>query len=777
MKKNENGQAISVADSDGLTGQLLMMGLWTLVGCLLPQSVLYGTLSPFGVGLAAAVCGPSSVPVYLAVVAGYVLPHGIAFPIRYLVAVAGTAGLRWALGAFPRVSEHLLFAPLSAFVCLLSGGLALIGFVYTDAYGIFLLVIEAVMAGAFAWAAATAYRIKAAEFLSLQAAQKSALLWVLAATLLSLSSFRVSGIAPGRVLCIIFILLSARLWYEKGGATAGIAVGALLTVSGEHPLFLGVAYALGGLVAGAMSKRSRLAVCASFFVIALLPLPASADRIDAMIQVYEAAAAVLLFLIVPPSWEQRLRRWLCVTEDSPAANGVRISVSSRLSQTAAAMREVAGTVDAVSQKMATLGAPSIGSMYRQSCDEVCRRCRLRMQCWEENFSDTMDSLNAVTPQLREKGRIEAGQIGGRLSGCCPCLERLAAGINAGYREHLVRENAFRRLADLRTAVTDQFSGMADILKDMSQAVSQEKNADERTAFHVAQLCRDYGLRRVTVGCELDRQQRMTLYICADDRQADWEEKDFLQDLHITCGRRFAPPSVTRSDRYQVHMRLEEMPRFEIQIAKTQLSCRGERYCGDAIEQFTRSDGEVAVVLSDGMGSGGRAAVDGAMAAGLTAKLMQSGLEADSVLRLVNSALMAKGADESLATLDIAQIDPHTGRLTCCKAGAALSFLKSAQGICHIERASLPIGILRNIVFEKSCFSLAEGDLLLMVSDGAVGIDNGWIERLLTDFNAGDQALQELVNTVARTARQRQKQDHEDDVSVIAVQLRSLNKFV
>lgn len=57
-----------------------------------------------------------------------------------------------------------------------------------------------------------------------------------------------------------------------------------------------------------------------------------------------------------------------------------------------------------------------------------------------------------------------------------------------------------------------------------------------------------------------------------------------------------------------------------------------------------------------MGTGGRAAVDGVMASSMAETLIKAGVGYDSALRLINSALMGKMADESLATLDIATVD-------------------------------------------------------------------------------------------------------------------------
>ena len=69
-----------------------------------------------------------------------------------------------------------------------------------------------------------------------------------------------------------------------------------------------------------------------------------------------------------------------------------------------------------------------------------------------------------------------------------------------------------------------------------------------------------------------------------------------------------------------------------------------------------------VILSDGMGTGGRAAVDGAMASGLMSRLIKAGFGYDCSLRILNSSMLFKSTDESLATVDIASIDLFTGQV-------------------------------------------------------------------------------------------------------------------
>ena len=769
MKKTESGQAVLSSAGESAAMQLLMMGAWSLLGFMLPGALLYGGLSPFGVGLAASIGGPMALPVYLAVAAGYIIRHGITFSVRYVVAVTAAAGVRWVLGGMPRLTGHRLFSPVNAGGSLLVSGLATLGFSGAGWYPVLLIGIESILAAGFACLATCVYSLRPGAAEQHTEFEKGALACVAAVALLAASSVHFGGIAPGRILAASAVLLAARFSGTAGGMI-GVLMGTLLALSGEHPILTAVSFAAGGMLAGVLTRRGKIAQAAGFFLLSVAVALIGRDKTEAAVQVYEAGAAVLLFLALPHILEDKIHALAGQAQPLAAGSeGVRMTLAGQLDLTAKAMREVAGTVDAVSGKMAWLGLPDIGTMYRGVTQEVCRSCNRYKDCWNDGFSATMDGFNRLTTVLREKGKAAAKDVDAPLNQC-RYLDRVLTRVNEGYREQLIRESAFRRLADLRKTVTEQFSGMADVLGDLSLSVSQQRRSDPETARRVAALCRRYGLTQVCVACEIGEQQRMSIYIQASDREADWQQESFLREMRILCARRFLPPQSERIAAHTVRLQLEEKPRYAVQIACAQLSCSGEKYCGDAVEHFYRRDGSFITVLSDGMGSGGRAAVDGAMAAGLTARLMQAGLQADSVLRLVNSALMAKGGDESLATLDVVLINPYTGQMSCCKAGAAASFLRSAQGICSIEKACLPIGILREISFEESRFILVDKDVLLLVSDGVLSTGYGWVEQLLEEFDPSAGRLQTLVSAVARQARQKQKQDHEDDITVVALRL-------
>ena len=175
-----------------------------------------------------------------------------------------------------------------------------------------------------------------------------------------------------------------------------------------------------------------------------------------------------------------------------------------------------------------------------------------------------------------------------------------------------------------------------------------------------------------------------------------------------------------------------------------------------------------MVLSDGMGSGGRAAVDSALAAGLTVRLRKAGFGYESMLKMINTALMAKSEDESLATLDIVDINLFSGEARLLKAGAGASLLYSGGRVSRMDESSLPLGILRELTFAETVDRLTDGDLLITMSDGVSNEGLTWVEDLIKEYE-NTTPLGELAESIAQQARERQGDDH-DDITVIVAQM-------
>ncbi len=142
--------------------------------------------------------------------------------------------------------------------------------------------------------------------------------------------------------------------------------------------------------------------------------------------------------------------------------------------------------------------------------------------------------------------------------------------------------------------------------------------------------------------------------------------------------------------------------------------------GDGNTVFT-SDGRLYAMLSDGMGTGSRAAAESRTAMAMAKSLLSCGVTVHSMMNIVNLALNLRGSGEAGATLDVLTVDLYTGRAMLIKAGAGGSVVFNSKNFDRYEGESLPMGILKDVKYTTNEFKLTEGDTVVMATDGVGGI--------------------------------------------------------
>lgn len=345
--------------------------------------------------------------------------------------------------------------------------------------------------------------------------------------------------------------------------------------------------------------------------------------------------------------------------------------------------------------------------------------------------------------------------------------RLRMGAEALTEVAGVMADASRRLrrhgGDPRRGGLEPLTDAGDLLMGLAHQMEQSEPMDTDLSQRVAALCGDYGIEVADTLCLRDADGRLTVDILAAPGGAPGPR--WRRQMERLCGRSFAPPIVVGWG-HRRRITLTEPPRYRVESGVCCLCCEGERLCGDAAQVCPLGD-RVLVLLSDGMGCGGQAAVDSAMTAGIAARLWTAGFSPAAVMHTANAALMTADSEERLATLDALVIHTHTGRMDSYKAGAAVTLLRSQGRVSRLDRPGLPLGILSAVQYEHSHDLLSHGDILLMLSDGALAGGVAAVEELLRDYPA-DGGMEELARAVCAAARQ--EEDHGDDITAVALRV-------
>ncbi|MBQ8757113.1 MAG: SpoIIE family protein phosphatase [Oscillospiraceae bacterium] len=263
------------------------------------------------------------------------------------------------------------------------------------------------------------------------------------------------------------------------------------------------------------------------------------------------------------------------------------------------------------------------------------------------------------------------------------------------------------------------------------------------------ICRKSG----RVLAELHRCQEQLRSIHADrERQMEYRAavvqqysflSSFLQELADRLPRR----AETAVSRYTPKVRV--------------FSNRPKADSGDRCVHFAGVGCKYYVLLCDGMGTGLGAVQEGKTAAGLLQKMLTAGFPAPYALRSLNSLCALRGRGGAV-TVDLAEIELSSGKLTLYKWGAPPSYITGKYGAEKLGASTPPPGLSVTLEQERAEHSSLKGErLLLMVSDG---VTESAAFRCCMDLCGQPE------QTIAEAIMFCEQMNGQDDATVIAVRL-------
>jgi len=203
--------------------------------------------------------------------------------------------------------------------------------------------------------------------------------------------------------------------------------------------------------------------------------------------------------------------------------------------------------------------------------------------------------------------------------------------------------------------------------------------------------------------------------------------------------------------------------------------------GDFYDVHQFSNGKIGVAIGDVSGKGVPGAI---LMANLYAGYRSRVRTQDSIHTMVerlNDLLVESTNSEKYTTFFYAELDTENGQVTYCNAGHNPPLIVHLDGTFDELNIGGPvIGALENSRYEEQTVQLAEGDLLLLYTDGITEARNGngeyyEVERLLDIVNRrnGNTTAKEIMDMINRDVYDfTHGDDLQDDVTVVTVLAKS-----
>lgn len=736
-------------------------------GFLLSGGAVFGSYAPFGPSVVAAAPLKNLLSALAGTIFGYIvlMTNG---GFRYIATVLAIAAIRWTLSDIKKINKSALYPPILAFVPTVATGFVLVFVGGIEAQLIAMSIIEAILScvAAYFFYKSMVILNGTRGITTLNQQEIASLVMAGCILLLSVSAVQFGGVSLGRVLAVLVILLCAKYGSVAGGCIAGVATGVVFSMTDSNFLFLAAAYAFGGIMSGLFSKTGKVATAVTFLLCSTV-MTFQADTQAVMVStIYESLLACAIFLVLPKDLGNQISLIFAPSTDQTRSEGLRKNIIMRLDFASGALQDVSNSVDNVAQKMKEIYSYDIGSVYAQAAESTCNHCGLRSYCWDKEKEQSYNDFNSLTEILNRDGKIKENDFTATFSKKCCKSREMAKAINKQYDSYNAYLAAERRVGEIRAVVAGQFSGLSEILGEMADEFREYQKFDTATAERITSAIKEAGIVPIDVVCRIDRLGRMTAEVETTDIDKNSLKKAQLaKEISKACGRYMDTPCISYAAN-RCKMQISERPSYDVQIGSAQHVSGNGRLCGDSYNYFSDGMGRIIALISDGMGTGGRAAVDGSMTESIMTKLIKAGLGFDCALQVVNSALLVKSGDESLSTLDIVCIDLFSGSTNIMKAGAPLTLIKKGDKVERVDFSSLPIGILPEAKFSHKENKLVEGDWIVMVSDGAIATGDVWLEKMVEGWDKG--SAPDLAKAIVQEARNRRSDGYDDDITAVAM---------
>lgn len=779
MKQTLVGQAGVVAMSSAKqtfkraidTQTVSYIGL-AAIGFLMARASILGGLSPFAAALVASqfnreendrasVKFMSMIFTLFGVLIGG-LSAGIAGNIRHMAVCVLIFSASMVFRGTP-LAKKRFFAP--AVAVLMSGSTGIIFWASkgAEAMPMVLLVTELLLVVGCTYLFGTIYEGGILPE-QIQLANAARLL-VASCCLMSLANIELGTLSPARIAAVCTVMLISFRGGAGMGAGTGLCMGLVMDLNLGLP-FYSMAYGSAGLSAGLFKRVGKLFSALAFVgtgTITALWAVNNTQRLSVMLEYFIAS---VIFLLIPDTMFSKLTFSTVRTENIAHTERLRTHIKYKLDAAGKAFTEVYSELSQALDR--SNKKEGIEVVFDRTSKQICQRCAQVRRCWEDEQRLTYSSIRAAATLCEKRGWVERSDFPTAFSCRCPHYKRFIDTANHEMGAMLSRRQFGVRVNESRTQLSRQYAEFGRVLNDVSSQLDLRfDNAAER------RLTRYLQNKQLSASAEVYVMPggRMCAKISGENLSVLLTDKrEFTLEISRELGwLANEPDALPNASLDQIMLYQAEPITATLGIASHKRD--GQAVSGDTGTYFKNDDGMLYIVLSDGMGSGEKAAYDSRQAVALLEKLLKAGISPECALETLNSALCLKNADTSMfVTIDLLSLNLLDGQLKSFKLGAAPTYIRQNGKLRRIGDTTLPAGLDSEYKPQAGRARLEHGDWAILITDGISDSENDeWLLDALNKLDDNDSPRDCAARVLSRAM---QRGGAADDMTVLAVKARS-----
>ncbi len=600
--------------------------------------------------------------------------------------------------------------------------------------------------------------------------ERLSLFTVLGIALLSFQSISfIPNFSPSNILALTLTGIAGVASGALSGATVGLIFGFLLGLKEDLVLYIGL-FTICGYMMGALSNINKTVGCVGFGLTGLI-LSLYAAGPGTSVYFYEAPAVGILLRFIPDLFYKKVKKFTDFKGlNREEQDGYKDYLQDRVKVVAASFDALAETYEKLSDNWEERDMAEISALFDRATSHVCLNCIRVEKCWKKDFVATRATMLGFFKIMEKKGELSVSDVDGAFAERCPYLKSLVDEINRMYEIYRINEGWKRKLWENKNLATSQIGGVSKILKDIAIEFEQETNCDEEVAERLK-----LALERENVKPKYIRviklQGEQLVELCLKEKIAEQDIEKIEECVSIELNGKFVAENPESALKYGI-LQMKKEPRLCVETAFVVNGL--DEKCGDSHILCNIGGGKFLAAISDGMGTGTLAMQDSEAVVELLKNFMEAGFDKRIAIEMVNSFMIMKSPKESFATIDMCVIDLNNGETEFIKNGAAISYIKRAEGVESVRGSSLPVGALYNMEIESFSHSLRGGDMIIMMSDGLELRESGggWIKDAVENV-LNVASAREVADEIMEKAIGLKGGKIDDDMTIMVLKIKEI----
>ncbi|MBQ3181330.1 MAG: SpoIIE family protein phosphatase [Clostridia bacterium] len=566
----------------------------------------------------------------------------------------------------------------------------------------------------------------------------------------------------------IFAILLVSLSYGFGMSVASGAIfGFALCFSTPYPSQMICIYTLSSFFSGLLQRFGRLAVSFSFALSSLITILVLCPEANGILTVsYVAAACLLLFFVPDKILAVESLSLQKSRKEMAMAQKVKYATDLKISEMIDSVDSVGTIFHEVIESLYDTRCDTSAQILRATADAVCSDCSLCKFCWSKEKEKTTHICERMLSSINTKNTLSKKDIPKEFLDMCIRAETFASELNKNCESQKVTKMWAGKVHESKRLVAEQFKNIAMILKNLKESISAKTDFIPEAEAKIFHALNHHGIEVDNVCVRHNNGYSVTLDKMTCDSKSECDSVTASVISEVLEVPMIKEPTDCNGTFCQVTF--SQKPKLCVNASISHTTKKNSHTSGDNASVFSLDAGRVAIILADGMGSGEMANFQSSIVVELTKKLLLSGFNLSTCVRLINDILMTNADKDTFSTIDLCVINLYTGVAKFVKTGACVSYLKSQNALDLVNASSLPAGLIQSVEPDFDKKIMLAGDFLVMASDGVTDVlDNDSGNEIFKILDGFLGTPQELSDEILARAVKKSGGMPLDDMTVVA----------